>query len=139
MILLFYFLLFTRISYKLINESFSRLRQNRNHVIIYGAGKSGVLISKELMNNLKYNMFPLYFIDDDILKNNSYLNSIKILNPITTNINDIFIKNNIKTLIISSYKIDQTKIDNLRNLVDDINVKVLKFDFKLTEILKINE
>ncbi len=134
-IISFNLLVFSRISFKLINEFFSRFRRHRKHIVIYGAGDFGVILSKELFKNTKYNMFPFYFIDDDILKKDTYINSIKVLHTDSSKLSKSLSKNNIDTLIVSSLKIDDMKIDKLKILLKNNNIKFLRFDFNISEVI----
>jgi FlaA1/EpsC-like NDP-sugar epimerase len=107
------------------------LRNKRELVLIYGAGKSGYLLCNELILNSKHNFYPILFFDDDILKKNIFINNIQVYNNISK-AKEVINKNNIKVIIISSYKISQFQIENLlANLnVDGLIIK--RFDFKIS-------
>jgi UDP-GlcNAc:undecaprenyl-phosphate GlcNAc-1-phosphate transferase len=122
---------FTRLTYKIILNIISRLRNKRELVLIYGAGKSGYLLCNELILNSKHNFYPILFFDDDILKKNIFINNIQVYNNISK-AKEVINKNNIKVIIISSYKISQFQIENLlANLnVDGLIIK--RFDFKIS-------
>ncbi|MDF1593512.1 MAG: glycosyl transferase [Desulfobacterales bacterium] len=61
-------LLGTRGSFRLLTESFKRKALRGDTVLIYGAGRGGEILMRELLNNQRLNIKPMGFIDDDPLK-----------------------------------------------------------------------
>ena len=61
-------LLGTRGSFRLFTESFKRKALSGDTVLIYGAGRGGEILMRELLNNQQLKIKPLGFIDDDPLK-----------------------------------------------------------------------
>jgi FlaA1/EpsC-like NDP-sugar epimerase len=51
---------------------------NANPVIIVGAGAAGVRIVKEIQSNLKVNLIPIAFVDDDVNKVGSRISGISV-------------------------------------------------------------
>ena len=62
------FLLGTRGSFRIFTETMKRKTLAGDHVIIYGAGRGGELLLREIMNNKALNINPVGFLDDDPLK-----------------------------------------------------------------------
>ena len=52
---------------------------NRNRVMIIGAGDAGIQILKEMRNTASLNMNPVVFIDDNVSKVNGYIDGVKIV------------------------------------------------------------
>jgi UDP-GlcNAc:undecaprenyl-phosphate GlcNAc-1-phosphate transferase len=125
------FILFTRLVYKIIINTISRLRNNREPVLIYGAGKSGYLLCNELILNQNHKFYPILFFDDDILKNNIYINNIQVYNNFL-NVKNVILDNKIKVIIISSYKISDLQIKNLLSNLNIAGLIIKKFDFKIS-------
>ena len=62
------FLLGTRGSFRLFTETIKRKTLSGDRVIIYGAGRGGELLLREILNNPSLHIKPVGFIDDDPLK-----------------------------------------------------------------------
>ena len=62
------FILGSRGSFRLFMEFRKRKALSGDRVLIYGAGKGGELLLRELLNNGKLKMNPIGFIDDDLYK-----------------------------------------------------------------------
>jgi len=58
----------TRGSFRLFVDTMKRKTLAGAAVLIYGAGRGGEILLRELLNNKKLKLKPLGFIDDDILK-----------------------------------------------------------------------
>jgi len=71
-------IVFSRLFYRWLSDQISRNRTARKKVIIYGAGDSGHLLIQELLQNHKYELKPVGWIDDDEAKHNMYLYGYKI-------------------------------------------------------------
>jgi UDP-GlcNAc:undecaprenyl-phosphate GlcNAc-1-phosphate transferase len=71
-------IVFSRLFYRWLNDQVSRNRGARKKVMIYGAGDSGYLLIQELLQNHKYELKPVGWVDDDETKHNMYLYGYKI-------------------------------------------------------------
>lgn len=61
-------LLVTRGSFRLFDETMKRQNLKGERVVIYGAGRGGELLLREILNNQSLNIRPVGFVDDDPLK-----------------------------------------------------------------------
>lgn len=71
-------IVFTRLFYRWANDAISRNRHSEKRVMIYGAGDSGYLLIKELLQNHRHELRPVGWIDDDDSKHNMLLCGYKI-------------------------------------------------------------
>ncbi|PID39558.1 MAG: glycosyl transferase [Proteobacteria bacterium] len=62
------FLLGTRGAFRLLSETMKRKTLTGQRVAIYGAGRGGELLLRELLNNRTHHVKPIGFVDDDPLK-----------------------------------------------------------------------
>lgn len=72
-------LLGARGSFRLLAEIQNRRTLSGDKVIIYGAGRGGELLLREILNNKKRNVRPIGFIDDDVLKKGKKIQGYEIL------------------------------------------------------------
>jgi UDP-GlcNAc:undecaprenyl-phosphate GlcNAc-1-phosphate transferase len=134
--LLVYFLLcFTgvivsRLMFRWIIEFVYGSRQAKKKVLIYGAGDSGFLLIKELLQNRKYDFTPAGWIDDDEAKHKMMVYGLKIWGS-SANIAAICKKHDISAIIISSKAITPEKEAELKTELDSLQVEVLRFQLEL--------
>jgi UDP-GlcNAc:undecaprenyl-phosphate GlcNAc-1-phosphate transferase len=73
------FLLGTRGSFRLFFDRMKRKTKIGANVLIYGAGRGGELLLREILNNGSLKLKPVGFIDDDPLKKGKKLQGLPIL------------------------------------------------------------
>ena len=73
------FLLGTRGSFRLFSETIKRKTLSGDHVFIYGAGRGGELLLRELLNNKSHHINPVGFLDDNPLKIGKKIQGFPIL------------------------------------------------------------
>lgn len=66
-------------SFRLFQESQKRKTLSGEKVIIYGAGRAGELLLREIINNKHLGVVPVGFVDDDNLKKGKKIQGIPIL------------------------------------------------------------
>jgi UDP-GlcNAc:undecaprenyl-phosphate GlcNAc-1-phosphate transferase len=74
-------LLGVRGSFRLFLETHKRKTLTGDKVLIYGAGRGGELLLREIINNKTLNVQPLGFLDDDPLKKGKKIQGYPILGP----------------------------------------------------------
>ena len=73
------FLLGSRGSFRLFTETMKRKKLSGDRVLIYGAGRGGELLLREILNNPELHINPVGFIDDDPLKIGKRVQGFSIL------------------------------------------------------------
>jgi UDP-GlcNAc:undecaprenyl-phosphate/decaprenyl-phosphate GlcNAc-1-phosphate transferase len=66
-------------SFKLFLETQKRKTLTGDRIVIYGAGRGGELLLREILNNKQLNVKPLGFIDDDPIKKGKKIQGYPIL------------------------------------------------------------
>ena len=94
------FLLGTRGSFRLFTETIKRKTMAGDRIIIYGAGRGGELLLRELLNNKTHQFNPVGFVDDDPLKIGKKIQGFPILGSFD-NLPALKEKNVIKGVLIS--------------------------------------
>lgn len=72
-------LLGTRGSFRIAQDALSRRRMAGERVVIYGAGRGGEILLRELLHNNRHQVRPVGFVDDDVLKTGKKLLGYPIL------------------------------------------------------------
>ena len=74
-------LLGVRGSFRFFMETQKRKTLSGKKVVIYGAGRAGELLLREILNNSQLNVKPIGFVDDDPLKKGKSIQGYPILGP----------------------------------------------------------
>jgi UDP-GlcNAc:undecaprenyl-phosphate/decaprenyl-phosphate GlcNAc-1-phosphate transferase len=87
---------------------------NARPVLIYGAGDGGEILVRELLNNPDYYYHPVGFIDDDEQKKGKILRGCRVFS--SSELPDLITSHGVKDVLISSIKVPESKLEDLRNL-----------------------
>jgi len=71
------------LSFRLFIETRNRQTLVGDRVVIYGAGRAGELLLREILNNPRLGVKPVGFVDDDKLKKGKKIQGYPILGPFT--------------------------------------------------------
>ena len=94
------FLLAARGSFRMFTEGIKRRTLNGEKILIYGAGRGGELLLREILNNNALSVFPVGFIDDDPLKLGKKLQGYPVLGSIE-DIDTLQKKYNLNGILVS--------------------------------------
>jgi UDP-GlcNAc:undecaprenyl-phosphate GlcNAc-1-phosphate transferase len=94
------FLLGVRGSFRILHDRIKRKTRKGEKVLIYGAGRGGELLLREILNNDGLNVRPVGFLDDDELKQGKKLQGYPVLGAFE-DLDVIRKRHGIKGLIIS--------------------------------------
>jgi len=128
-LLTFIGIIFTRVIYRWLNDLISKNRQFEKKVIIYGAGGSGYLLMKELLQNHKHELKPVGWIDDDYTKHNMFLSGTKIFGGADSLLNTCE-RTKATMVMISTDEISLEKEDELRQILTANSIDLGRFSMK---------
>ncbi|MBW2172010.1 MAG: glycosyl transferase, partial [Deltaproteobacteria bacterium] len=94
------FLIGSRVSFRSFGEFIKQKGLKGEEVLIYGAGHGGQVLLKEILDNKRFAVKPVGFIDDDITKVGKRLAGYPVMGQ-GTNLETILEKEPVKGLIIS--------------------------------------
>ena len=123
-------MLFSRMVYRWLIELVNKSRQFQKKVIIYGAGDSGYLLIRELLQNRAHELEPIGWIDDDPSKHNMYLYGFKIYGG-EEQLLKICKDTNAEIILISSNTIDNAMEERLRSLLAPHDIELGRFSMNL--------
>ena len=93
-------LLGVRGSFRMFQETLKRQNLMGQKVVIYGAGRGGELLLREILNNSDLNVNPVGFIDDDVLKKGKKIQGYPILGALA-DLNNVHSKHNLSGVVLS--------------------------------------
>lgn len=106
-------LLGTRGSFRLFIDTIKRKTLSGDKVLIYGAGRGGEILLRELLNNRRLKLKPVGFIDDDPLKAGKRLQGYPVYGSFK-DIEKIIDKQKIDGLLVSFNHLDPKKMDPIK-------------------------
>lgn len=87
-------------SFRIFLETQKRKNLSGDKVLIYGAGRGGELLLREILNNGNMKVHPVGFVDDDTLKHGKKIQGYAILGAFDE-LDQIHEKHNLKGIIVS--------------------------------------
>ena len=101
--------------------------------MIYGAGRGGELLLRELLNNKKLNVKPVGFIDDDSLKAGKRLQGYPILGGFK-DLEELVKKYEVGSLLISFSHNDPEQLQILKRFCKLNNLYLKQFSINVGDI-----
>ena len=127
-------LLSTRGSFRFFMETMKRRTLSGDTVLIYGAGRGGELLLREILNNKKLSIRPAGFIDDDPVKTGKKLQGYPVFGTFK-DIEKIRKKYRIKGILVSFSKRNMiNSFDHLRTYCLRNNIFLKQFNISLDEV-----
>jgi len=123
-------IVFSRLFYRWLSEVISRSRNSEKKVMIYGAGDSGYLLIKEILQNHRHELRPVGWIDDDESKHNMYLYGYKIYGG-KEQLLDICKKIKPNIVLISTDAIDKENEDLIKDILAAENIGTGRFSLSI--------
>lgn len=103
----------TRGSFRLFSETIKRKALKGERILIYGAGRGGEILLREITNNGQLNLKPVGFIDDDPVKAGKRLQGYTVLGSFQ-NLETILRKLPIDGLLISFHQTDAAAVETAK-------------------------
>lgn len=129
-LLSFTVIIFTRLLFRWFREVFSANKKYSSRAIVYGAGDSGAILIKELMQNGAHDLMVVGCIDDDISKHNMRIYGYKIFGGVDS-VESVCTKTKAGTVIISTSSISDDQETNLRESLSGKGISVGRFSINL--------
>jgi UDP-GlcNAc:undecaprenyl-phosphate GlcNAc-1-phosphate transferase len=127
------YLLASRGSFKLFIDTIKRKTLGGQKAIIYGAGRGGEILLREILNNKHLNINPVGFIDDDIKKTGKKMQGY----PIMGNFRDIeklYHKHHVEVIILAFANGAPTQIAGVKNFCRQNKLLLKSFSITLEDM-----
>jgi len=102
--------------------------------LIYGAGRMGNLLVRELLSNPSHSVAIVGFIDEDPQKRKKMFHGYPVLGT-QADIEAVIRKFGIQELIIAAYNLPDDQLSEIGKCCARNGVTLLRFEMKLEEIL----
>ncbi len=126
-------LLGTRGFFRLTGDAMRRKTLQGETVIIYGAGRGGEILLREILHNHALRICPAGFIDDDPLKTGKKLQGFPVLGTFQ-DLAGILRDREVTTLLISFQEQSSEKMDRIRRFCDQNDIALKKFSIQIDDL-----
>jgi UDP-GlcNAc:undecaprenyl-phosphate GlcNAc-1-phosphate transferase len=126
-------LLGTRGSFRLFFDAMKRRTLQGDKILIYGAGRGGEMLLREILNNKKLNVIPHGFIDDDTLKKGKKIQGYPILGNYKE-FNSLIDNENINGILVSFNPENLSHLENLKEICRNKGIFLKRFFIKVDDI-----
>jgi UDP-GlcNAc:undecaprenyl-phosphate GlcNAc-1-phosphate transferase len=132
-ILLLFLVCFSRVSFRVFDYFLVRFFRTGRHVLIYGAGKGGVMTLLEIQNNSSLGLRPVGFLDDDQTKHGRVVRDYPVLGGIG-DLGILLQKNGIEEVIVSTDSIPTERMETLTRICGEAAVPIKKLRLAFDKI-----
>ena len=127
------YLLGTRGSFRFFLDAVKRKTLAGDTILIYGAGRGGEILLREIINNRQLNIKPLGFIDDDPLKKDKKLQGYPILGSFS-DLRALLISHPVSGLLISFSDNDPEQLNAVKKLCEEKKLFLKQFSIHLKDV-----
>jgi UDP-GlcNAc:undecaprenyl-phosphate GlcNAc-1-phosphate transferase len=123
----------TRVAISRLDGYLLRQRGTDRHVLIYGAGRRGVLLVNDLLGNRRLNLVPVGFLEDDAAKKRLRIEGLRVLGA-STDLEVVLSTHRVSELLVSTDHIDAVRLSGIEAVCRAHNVKVRRLRLALEEV-----
>ena len=127
------FLLGTRGSFRLFQDTLKRRTLSGQRVLLYGAGRGGEILLRELLNNPQLNVFPVGYLDDDPLKKGRKLLGYPIVGGLAS-LDRYLARESVSGLILTFSRCTDEHMVNIRGTCRKHGLQLKRFAISLEEV-----
>ena len=109
------------------------MSEERNNVLIYGAGDGGEMVLRELENNPDWQYKPIGFLDDDPLKKDKVIHGLPVYGG-NGSLTEICKKNDIQEILLSFRDITPERLKKVRANCHEADVSLKRAWIKIEPI-----
>jgi UDP-GlcNAc:undecaprenyl-phosphate GlcNAc-1-phosphate transferase len=120
-----------RASYRVFQHWNAASNTDGDPVVIYGAGKGGVLALREILTNTAVAMHPVGFIDDNPLMRGRFINGYPVLGSLDE-LAEIVLTGKARGVVVASEKIPIAKVLSAKDVCNARGawMRVFRVDFR---------
>lgn len=126
-------LLGTRGSFRLFMDTMKRRTLRGDRILIYGAGRGGEMLLREILNNKKLNVVPHGFIDDNPVKTWKKIQGYPIIGTFKE-LDSLIDSENIDGILLSFNPGISPLFESIKKICRDKNVFLKQFSIEIKEV-----
>jgi UDP-GlcNAc:undecaprenyl-phosphate GlcNAc-1-phosphate transferase len=127
----------SRASFRLIGE-YAHRRRVGSRLVIYGAGRGGALVLRELMHHGEPAYSMLGFIDDDPRRQRLQLHGYPVLGG-ESDLLRMIENRRVEVVVVSSRQFDPVRLRTVADVCEKNDVRLLRFQFNLEDLVPSRE
>ena len=127
------YLLGSRGSFKLFLDSMNRKTLSGDRVMIYGAGRGGELLLREILNNQALSLIPVGFMDDNGNKKGKKLQGYPILGSFK-DAEWLCKKHRVDGVLMAFNDLEPDFLDRIKHFCDDNNLFLKSFSINIVDM-----
>jgi UDP-GlcNAc:undecaprenyl-phosphate GlcNAc-1-phosphate transferase len=134
--LLLFLLILSRYGFRLIRKLFPQTGMQREckPVLIYGAGDAGEILARELMNNPRWRMRPVGFLDDNPQKTGRTLHGLRVMGGLNK-LAELSARGDFTGVILSSRRFRPEKLAQIRETCEQADLELYQLSLAITPLL----
>ena len=129
LLLLGFFVGGVRSVYRVLDYVFRKGIGRVGTALIYGAGRSGQMVLRELRHNASLNLHPVGFIDDDVNIRNRMINGAPVLGT-PWDVREILDDKQVNVLIVSAASTEDSRLMEVVRSCKERGIMILRADFQ---------
>ena len=129
----FFLLVAARAAASSVDVYLRRQRAAGSPALIYGAGKGGALLVRELLQNRDRNLLPVGFIDDDVRKQGLFIEGTPVLGTLD-DLPALASQHAVSELLVAIRDIDPAHLEYVLKETRRLNVSLRRMRFSIDEI-----
>jgi UDP-GlcNAc:undecaprenyl-phosphate GlcNAc-1-phosphate transferase len=129
----FFLLVAARAAASSVDVYLRRQRATGTPALIYGAGRGGALLVRELLQNREMNLLPVGFIDDDARKQGLVIEGIRVLGTLD-DLASLATQHSVAELLVAIRDIDPAHLEYVLNESRRRGVSLRRMRFSIDEI-----
>lgn len=126
----------TRVGLGALDDYLRRRRSRGRTALVYGAGRGGTLVIRELMQNADLDLRPIGFVDDDASKRRLRVDGIPVLGTVDT-LDALLAQTAPSTVVISIRDLSPEKFDRVVAICASRDVEVRRMRFGFDDVARI--
>jgi UDP-GlcNAc:undecaprenyl-phosphate GlcNAc-1-phosphate transferase len=128
-----FLLIGSRVAITSVDEYLRKKRSRGRPVLIYGAGRGGTLLLRELLENKDLELTPIGFLDDDPAKRRLRIEGLRVLGALD-DLPSVVTEHAPVEVLVSIRDIDRARLGTLAALCRERGIRVRVMRFALEEI-----
>jgi UDP-GlcNAc:undecaprenyl-phosphate GlcNAc-1-phosphate transferase len=123
-----FLLIGSRVAITWVDEYLRKQRRTGDRVLIYGAGRGGALLLRELLENPRHGLSPVGFLDDDRAKQRLRIEGVPVLGRLE-DLPALLVSHSPVEVLVSVHGLDRARLGYLSSLcrTHGLRVRVMRF------------